>query len=201
VDVLFMATGVIAPRVFSTAWWRRQAAWRYRRLASSYDLTFIAPAPSYMAPLESALSRLEITADRILDVSTGTGAVALRVARRFPRALVCACDLSCEMLRVGRRSADAAGIHIAWQQADGARLPYRDASFDLVLLQNAPPTFSELARVARPGAMLVLCYTKGGRLPGFLERRLVRRFAALRIPVVELGRVAEGLYVIAHRIP
>lgn len=201
VDVLFVATGVIAPRVFSTTWWRRQAAWRYRRLASSYDLAFITSAPAYMAPLEHALSRLAVGADRILDVCTGTGAVALTVARRFPRALVCACDLSCEMLRVARCSADAAGIRIAWQQAESARLPYRDASFDLVLLQNAPPTFAELARVARPGAMLVLCYTKGGRLPGFLERRLVRRFAALRIPVVEVGRVGEGLYVIARRIP
>lgn len=199
-DLLFVTLGVIAPRVFVSSWWRRQAAWRYRRLASSYDLKFIAPTSTYHAPLETALRRLAPAADRILDVSTGTGAVALTVARRFPHALVCGCDLSCEMLRAGQRNADAAGLRIAWQQADGARLPYRDASFDLVLLQNAPPTFSELARVARPGATLVLCYTRGGALPGFLERRLVRRFDVLRIPVVELGHVAGGLFVIARRL-
>lgn len=200
-DLLFVTLGVIAPRVFETFWWKRQAAWRYRRLASSYDLKFIAPTSTYHAPLETALSRLTLTADRILDVSTGTGAVALTVARRLPHALVCACDLSCEMLRAGQRNAEAAGLRIAWQQAEGTRLPYKDASFDLVLLQNAPPTFSELARVARPGATLVLCYTRGGGLPGFLERRLVCRFTALGIPVVTIGRVADGLFVIARRLP
>lgn len=136
---------------------------------------------------------------RILDVSTGTGAVALAVARRFPNATVCACDLSHEMLRVAQRSAEAAGLRITWQQANGARMPYRDATFDVVMLQNALPTYSELARVARPGDTVVLCYTRGGALPGFPERRLVRRFETFGIPVAELGRVGGGLFVIARR--
>lgn len=198
-DLLFLIIGLFAPDLLRTPWWRRQAAARYRRLAATYDPRFIASSPTYLAPMKTALDRLTITPERVLDVSTGTGAAALTVARRFPHAVICGCDLSKEMLRVGQANAEAAGQRIAWQRADAARLPYRDAAFDLVLLQNAPPVFAELARVVCPGGTLVLCYSRGGCLPGFLERRMVRQFSALRIPILELGRVADGLFVIARR--
>lgn len=198
-DLMFVTLGLVAPWIFSSRLWRWQAAWRYRRLAAQYDSRVIARTLGYSAPLEAALERLSPPPGRVLDVSTGTGAVALAVGRRFPNAMVDACDLSLEMLQVAQRSAEAAGLQIAWQQADGARLPYGDAGFDLVLLQNAPPTFRELARVVRPGGMLVLCWTKGGALLGFLQRRLERRLEALGLPVVEVGRGRGGLYVIARR--
>ncbi|MDR7521625.1 MAG: class I SAM-dependent methyltransferase [Armatimonadota bacterium] len=198
-DVVFLALSLLAPGAVGTRWWRRQASWRYRRLAPHYDAKIIARTPGYRAPLEAALGRLSPPYGRILDVGTGTGTVALEVARRFPGSCVCACDVSGEMLRVARQRAQGLGLRIAWQQANGTRLPYRNASFDLVLLQNAPPAFAELARVLKPGGTLVLCFTKGGGLPGFLERRLVRRLGALGIPVVELRRVASGLYVLARR--
>lgn len=199
VDVAFVSLGLLAPWVFGSRWWRLQARWRYQRLAPGYDREVIARTPGYSAALEAALSRPLPPFERILDVSTGTGAVALAAARRFPGAVVCACDLSADMLRGAQQNAAASGVHVAWQQADGARLPYHDASFDLVILQNAPPAFGEMARVVKPCGTVVLCYTKGGALPGALERLLVRRLARLGIPVVELGHVEGGLYVIARR--
>lgn len=199
IDVGFVSLGLLAPWVFGSRCWRRQARWRYQRLAPHYDREVVARTPAYSAALETALSRLSPPFERILDVSTGTGAVALAAARRFPDAVMCACDLSTEMLRVAQQNAAASGVHVAWQQTDGARLPYHDAGFDLVFLQNAPPAFAELARVVKPRGTVVLCYTKGGALPGALERLLVRRLARLGIPVVELGRVEGGLYVIARR--
>lgn len=191
VDLVFVTLGLVAPGIIGSRLWRRQAAWRYRRLAVHYNSRVIAQRPGYSAPLEAALERLFPPFGVVLDVSTGTGAVALAVGCRFPNAVICACDLSHEMLQVGRHSANTPGLQIPWQQADGAQLPYGDACFDLVLLQNAPPTFRELLRVVRPRGMLVLCWTKGGALPGFLEGLLARRFDALGTPVAEMGRTSS----------
>ncbi|MCL6644882.1 MAG: methyltransferase domain-containing protein [Dehalococcoidia bacterium] len=194
-DVVFVSLGVLAPWVSGSKCWRRQARWRYRRLAPQYDREVIATTPRYNAALETALSRLSPPFERILDVSTGTGAVALAVARRFPDAVVCACDLSPEMLRVAQQNAAASGAHIAWQQADGARLPYHDAVFDLVFLQNAPPAFGELARVVKPRGMVVLCYTKGGALPG------VHEYESIPAAVPDRCRADRGCAQCAQRCP
>jgi SAM-dependent methyltransferase len=87
---------------------------------------------------------------RILEVGTGEGEVARRVAARYPDAALVALDLPDHEL-----SANVFG--------DAARLPFPDATFDLVLavevLEHLPDpgaALDELARVARPGADAVL---------------------------------------------
>ncbi|MCU1375697.1 MAG: Methyltransferase type 11 [Actinomycetia bacterium] len=87
---------------------------------------------------------------RILEVGTGEGEVARRVAARYPDAALVALDLPDQEL-----SANVFG--------DAARLPFPDATFDLVLavevLEHLPDpgaALDELARVARPGADAVL---------------------------------------------
>jgi len=112
---------------------------------------------------------------RVLDVGAGDGNVALACAARGAR--VDACDLSAAMVRRGRaRTADA----ITWRQADVQRLPYPDASFDVVVsafgaaqAPRAARTARELARVCRPGGRVVLAawVPRGlpGRLPELVE--------------------------------
>ncbi len=90
------------------------------------------------------------TPGRILEVGTGEGEVAGRVSARYPGALLAALDLPDHRL-----SANVFG--------HAARLPFPDASFDLVLavevLEHLPDprlAIAELARVARPGARAIL---------------------------------------------
>jgi SAM-dependent methyltransferase len=198
-DLMYVSLGLTAPWVFGSPWWVRRGIARYRRLAARYDSQVITQTPGYSAPFDAVLGHLGDVAGRVLDVSTGTGAVALVLAGRFPRAEVHACDVSVDMLKVAQQKAAAAGLSITWHRAESTRLPFPDASFDLVFLQNAPLVPAELARVARPGGRVVLCYTKGGAMPAFLERRLARRLEGLHVPVVTVGRVRGGLYIVARR--
>jgi len=97
-----------------------------------------------------------------LDVGTGTGRHALRLARRGVR--VMAIDQSAGMLGVARTAATAEGLDIAFHEAsidDG--LPFGPASFDLVVsalmlchLPDHRPTVRECARVLRPGGHLLI---------------------------------------------
>jgi SAM-dependent methyltransferase len=114
--------------------------------------------------------------DRVLDLATGTGGVALAAARRG--ATVTGIDLTVPMLELAREGAEAAGLEIAFDRGDVEYLPYDDASFD-VLVSNFGLIFahdhanvaSELARAARPGARLGFTAWKPNPLLGDLYRR------------------------------
>src|SRR3954469_4651557 len=92
----------------------------------------------------------------VLDVAAGTGNAALPAAARG--AQVTASDLTPELLEAGRRRAEAAGLHLDWQEADAEPLPFADASYDVVMssigVMFAPhhqASADEMVRVCRPG--------------------------------------------------
>jgi demethylmenaquinone methyltransferase / 2-methoxy-6-polyprenyl-1,4-benzoquinol methylase len=106
------------------------------------------------------VSRLEVGPDaRVLDVATGTGAVALELVRRYGCSVV-GIDRSPEMLAVARPriAADELGGNIELLEGRAETLPFADASFDaltvtylLRYVDDPAATIRELARVVRPG--------------------------------------------------
>ena len=107
---------------------------------------------------------------RVLDVAAGTGNAALRAAAAG--ADVVASDLTPRLLEAGRKRADAEGLVLQWQEADAERLPFEDASFDVVMssigVMFAPhhqAAADELVRVCRPGGTLgLLSWTPEGMI-------------------------------------
>ena len=101
------------------------------------------------------VSRLDAgSGDRVLDVATGTGAVALELIRQKGCAVV-GVDQSPEMLAVARKRLPAA---VRLVEARAERLPFEDAAFDgltvtylLRYVGDPGATLAELARVVRPG--------------------------------------------------
>ena len=114
--------------------------------------------------------------DRVLDLATGTGEVAVRAASRG--AHVSGLDIAEPMLEKARRRAKEEGVQVLFELGDVEYLPYDDASFDIVVsnfgLVFAPDhanVASELARVARPGARLGFTAWKPNPKLGELYRR------------------------------
>jgi demethylmenaquinone methyltransferase / 2-methoxy-6-polyprenyl-1,4-benzoquinol methylase len=111
------------------------------------------------------VSRLEAGPDaRVLDVATGTGAVALELVRQHGCAVV-GIDRSPEMLAVARRRVAAGGLETRIELHEGRAeaLPFPDESFDaltvtylLRYVDDPAATLRELARVVRPGGTLAL---------------------------------------------
>jgi SAM-dependent methyltransferase len=164
---------------------RRPALWPLLRPVMRLQFDWLAPhwdalrAPGYMAAYEAGLAAVP-PPRRVLDVGTGTGLVAFAIAARFPEADIVGVDLSEDMVAEARRKTppELAG-RIRFDQADAARLPFADESFDLVALGNMIPFFDELARVLAPGGTLLVAFSSGPETPIYVP------FERLR---AELGR-------------
>lgn len=104
-------------------------------------------------------------ADRILDVATGTGDLAIRLARKVDPISVTGIDLSEGMLDRGRRKvADAdLGDVVKLVKGDCLELPFPSDSFDAVTVaygvrnfENILMGLKEMARVLKPGGMVMI---------------------------------------------
>jgi demethylmenaquinone methyltransferase/2-methoxy-6-polyprenyl-1,4-benzoquinol methylase len=97
---------------------------------------------------------------RALDVATGTGDLAIELARRVgPAGEVVGSDFSEGMLERARGKDPA----IRWEWADALDLSYEDASFDAATVGFGARNFAdldrglaEMARVVRPGGRVVV---------------------------------------------
>lgn len=101
----------------------------------------------------------------ILDVATGTGDLAILMARKLDGARVTGVDLSDNMIGIARRKIAEAGLDgvIGVRQGDCLRLPFADGSFDAVTCAYGVRNFSDLEagyremhRVLRRGGTLMV---------------------------------------------
>jgi demethylmenaquinone methyltransferase/2-methoxy-6-polyprenyl-1,4-benzoquinol methylase len=111
------------------------------------------------------VSRVDADADAVvLDVATGTAAVAIELARRTGCRVI-GLDQSQEMLAEGRRRVVEAGLGARIELVEGTaeHLPFEDSSFDgltftylLRYVEDPGATMAELARVVRPGGTIAM---------------------------------------------
>lgn len=114
--------------------------------------------------------------EKVLDLATGTADLAILVARLHPQSCVVGLDPSRNMLAVGRRKIEGAGLtdRIKLIEGDAQQLPFPDQSFDRVCMafgiRNVPDrrqALREMARVTRAGgriAILELAEPRSGAL-------------------------------------
>lgn len=144
----------------------RAAQELFAPLAETYDryarLLSFGQDPRWRDFLVSRVAARPVHA--VLDVATGTGAVAIELARRYGCTVV-GVDQSPEMLAEGRRRVAAAGLagSIDLREGRGEELPFEDASFDaltftylLRYVDDPGATMRELARVVRPGGRIAM---------------------------------------------
>ena len=104
--------------------------------------------------------------DRVLDIGCGTGTLAIAAAKRVGRdGSVHGVDPSIALLARAERKAHRAGVDVQFHTATGERLPFDDASFDVVtstlvfhhLAGTAVhATFAEIRRVLRADGRLLV---------------------------------------------
>lgn len=113
-----------------------------------YDLTFkvtpdvLIPRPETEILVELALMRLSVNnSNRILDLGTGSGAIALTLARHCPQANVIAVDLSPAAVSVARENADNLNINNVFIATGNWFSELSGEKFDLIVCN--PPYVAE----------------------------------------------------------
>jgi demethylmenaquinone methyltransferase/2-methoxy-6-polyprenyl-1,4-benzoquinol methylase len=111
------------------------------------------------------VSRVPAEAQRVLDVASGTAAVAIELVLADPGRTVMGVDQSPEMLAAGRERVADEGLsdRIELREARAENLPFADAEVDaltftylLRYVDDVPATLRELARVVRPGGTVAM---------------------------------------------
>jgi demethylmenaquinone methyltransferase/2-methoxy-6-polyprenyl-1,4-benzoquinol methylase len=133
--------------------------------------------------------------DRVLDVATGTAAVAIELVRRHGCSVV-GLDQSPEMLAEGRARVKQAGLleQIELVEGRAEALPFEDASFDaltftylLRYVDDPAATLRELARVVRTGG--TIASLEFGVPPRLLPRAAWELYVRVGLPLA--GRVVS----------
>jgi ubiquinone/menaquinone biosynthesis C-methylase UbiE len=161
---------------------------------------------------------------RGLDIGTGPGQIVIKLARRLTRWSFVSVDRSPGMIVQARANLAAAanGIpeRVAFELADGNRLPFRDESFDLVMcnsvlhhLAEPEKLLSEIARLVNSnGAILLRDLRRPNRLAYPLHvcwhgrnysgemLRLYRDSVRAAYTVPELHRLLESSGITGARV-
>jgi demethylmenaquinone methyltransferase/2-methoxy-6-polyprenyl-1,4-benzoquinol methylase len=131
---------------------------------------------------------------RVLDVATGTGDLAIELAKAVPAGHVIGLDPSANMLKIAATKLAKRGLEarVSLVEGDAQALPQANCEIDAATIAfgirnvpDRPKALRELARVVRPGgkiAVLELGEPRGGimgRAARFHTRQLVPRIGAL----------------------
>ena len=99
----------------------------------------------------SAINSLKPNHSNILDVCTGTGDIAIMLAKKFPNASITALDFSLEMLKIAKIKSKNSNINFINQNA--LDMPFLDNSFDLCTisfgLRNLPDITAAIKEIHR----------------------------------------------------
>jgi release factor glutamine methyltransferase len=93
--------------------------WGFRRLTLTVDSRALIPRPETEVVVECCLAHLAgLEAPSVLDVGTGSGAIALALADEVPGARVTAIDVSPDALALARENSDRTGLAIELVEHD-----------------------------------------------------------------------------------
>jgi release factor glutamine methyltransferase len=179
--------------------------WGFRRLVLTVDSRALVPRPETEVVVERCLAALRgIAEPRVVDVGTGSGAIALALADEHPGARVVAVDRSEDALALARENLERTGLAGRVELRQGDLLAGLEGPFDLVV-SNPPYVPPEEYPELQPEIRLYEPYE--AVVGDHVWQRVARQALAVLRPggrlVLECGEgqaaeVAEGLAALGY---
>ena len=154
--------------------------WGFRRLTLRTDARALIPRPETEVVVERCLEQLRGKhAPTVLDIGTGSGAIALAIADEHPGAHVTGTDTSADALALARENAERTGLELTLEQADVlagfpagpwdlvvSNPPYVDPDDLIDLMPDVRDWEPHVALVGRGATEAVIAGAAGTLVPG-----------------------------------
>lgn len=132
---------------------------------------------------------------KILDIATGTGELAINIKKHLPQAQITGIDISTAMLQVAQQKIDKLGIEIKLLQGDGENLPFQSSEFDAICIGFGVRNFQNLKQgleqchqvLTDKGLLLILEFSQPNKP---IVKQLYKWYSKIGIPL--LGRLCAG---------
>ncbi len=160
----------------------------FRYLILELNEETLIPRPDTESVVEAALERIDARGGscRVLDIGTGSGAIAIAIAQERPGCEVHATDISESALEMARRNAGKNGASVRFHLADVARgLDLPEGSVD-VLVSN-PPYVDEPSAARRLAPEVLRWDPPAALFSGADELAVFRRIFAETPPLLSGG--------------
>ena len=150
-------------RYFKANSWPEYNRAFFNGLAQKYDAANVLHSFGTKRRMDRiAVSHLRLPPQgRVLDLCTGSGDIALEIARQYPGVQIIGVDAAEEMLKIARRRAEGFGGRIEFIEGDALALPFPDGFFDAVVisyglrnLADLNAGLTEMFRLVRPGGIV-----------------------------------------------
>jgi ubiquinone/menaquinone biosynthesis C-methylase UbiE len=159
--------------------------------------TYDEHAKSFMMPVYhdfvSMIVKRKTRGERILDIGTGSGLLAIEIAKVFNTAHVTGIDMSEDILKIAQRNVEISGLshQIEFKVLSAAATSFPDGSFDIIVSNaslhhwfDPQAVFSEIKRITVNG--------------GFCLIRDNMRLSPLFNPLIKMISFIKGMNEIQH---
>ncbi len=117
------------------------------------DKRVLIPRPETEILVQTAIEELRainIACPKVLDLGTGSGCIAVAIAKLFPQSIIWASDISDEALQLARENAFLNNVDVKFLQADlFSALENSHEKFDLIISNPPYISISQLGALAR----------------------------------------------------
>ncbi len=170
------------------------------RVSKTYDQKITASGYEYEAALVEGLKCIPTKPRQALDLATGTGFAAFKMAEISPGTAIEAVDQAEKMIQLAREKAHEKGVeNIHFRAGNALALDYTDEKFDLIVTSNAPVYLHEAARVLKPGGYMLVTYSFLGVAIIKARKEIVEFLENNGLKLVELEIAAKGAFVLGKK--
>ena len=192
---------VMNPRVMESKLFLKAMLFFPSIVSKNYDKKIAESGHGYHRALEYGLARIPNNPQKILDLCTGTGLAAFKVAYAFPFSSIDAIDQITDMLDLARNKAEENGItNVTFKTGNAAELNYSENEFDFIVTSNAPIYLWEAARVLKPKGLILVAYSFSGNAFMYLKTDINNYLCNNGIELLEIKSAGDGVYILGQKI-
>lgn len=134
----------------------------------------------------------------ILDIGTGTGFAAFKMAGLFPQSQIVGLDQADQMLRVARGKNEKNEImNVSFIQGSADNIPFNESSYDLITVSNAPFNLNEITRVLKQGGYFLFSLSLAGSAIVDNKDGIKELLAKNGLELIIIKQVQDGAFVLS----